>query len=70
MGLNLLATLWNYGRVMEQRLRQKAKIVENQFGFMLERSTMKASSQLDNLWKILREEVKSSYGLHQSKEIL
>ena len=32
--------LWE--RVMEQRLRQKTEISENEFGFMLGRSAMKA----------------------------
>jgi hypothetical protein len=40
VGLNFRVILGSYGRVMEQRLRQKTKIYENQFGFMPGRSTM------------------------------
>lgn len=29
-------------RVIEQRLRKKTRVIENQFGFMLGRSTMEA----------------------------
>ena len=39
--------LWE--RVMEQRLRQKTKISENQFGFMPGRSTMEAIFSLRQL---------------------
>ena len=39
--------LWE--RVMEQRLKQKIKISENQIGFMLRRSTMEAIFSLRQL---------------------
>ena len=40
--LNLWVVLWSYGRAMEQCLRQKTKVFENQFGFMPGRLRMEA----------------------------
>lgn len=57
-------------RVMEQRVRRKIKISENQFGFMLERSTVEAIFSLKQFMKNYREEEKSSYCLNRPRESL
>ena len=42
-GIKLIShTMKLWERVIEHRLREQAKIAKNQFGFMLERSTMEA----------------------------
>ena len=49
-------------RVIEHRLRQETTILENQFGFMLRHSTMKAIFSLRHLMEKYREASRSSYG--------
>lgn len=49
--------LWK--RIMEQRLDKRPKISENQFGFMLGRSTMKALFSLSHLMEKYREKMKN-----------
>ena len=50
--INHTMKLWE--RVIEYRLREHAKIAENQFGFMSERSTMKAIHILRRLMERFR----------------
>ena len=49
-------------RVIEHRFRQETTILENQFGFMLRHSTMKAIFSLRHLMEKYREASRSSYG--------
>ena len=59
-GIKLMShTMKHWERVIEQRLRQKTKLFENQFGFMLGGPLWKLYSQLGNSWKTveLREQI-------------
>ena len=51
-GIKLVShTMKLWERIVEQRLKQKTKISENQIGFMLRRSTMKDIFSLRQLMK-------------------
>ena len=64
-------TIKPWARVMEQRLRQKTKISENQFGFMPGRSTMEAIFSLKQLMEKYRvKRKKSAYSLHRYRKSL
>ena len=55
--------LWE--KVIDQRLKQKTKISENQFAFMIGRSTIKAIFSCRQLMEKYRaERKKSAYGLY------
>ena len=64
--MSYIMKLWE--RVIENRIRAEALVLNNQFGFMLGRSTIEAIYLLRRLMEIYREKKKRPYGFYWFRE--